>query len=144
MTEELDDERPLSSPMPTLAGAFAAAAIYVTLTLITYSKGIIISYGQIIGLHISVIVISVIVSQWLTIRDLGKFTGFKRIWLTGWMSVLILGVVTALFYNIFFKRTGEVPNIPNYFARMLMSYNFFGLVISALVALFMMRFKSRE
>lgn len=141
MTE--NEERPVSSPVPALAGAFIAGAIYIVLTLLTYSRGIVISNGMIIGLHISVIVFAVGLAQGLTLRDLGSYTEFRRIWIAGWMSVLILALITALFYRLFFRWTGEAPNIPNYFARLLLSYNFFGLVISALVAFFMIRFKDR-
>lgn len=139
MTEPAEQDQPVASPRPALAAALFSGVGYIALTLFIYRVGYEVSYGGIIAMHVSFIAFAAVLTQLAVKKQLGARGGFVKLWLYGWMSVLVLALITAVFYRVFFAQTGEVPNIPNYFARMLMAYNFFGLVISAVVAFFTSR-----
>jgi len=134
-----DVESSVVSPRPAVLGAVVSSAAYILLTLFIYNRDIIISPGAIIFMHVAFIVTSVGIAQFMMHKKTNGTANFKRLWLYGWMSVLVLALITGIFYKVFFSQSGEIAQIPNYFARMLISYNFFGLVISAIVAFFMSR-----
>ena len=136
MTSELKEEAPVAAPSAPILAALISGLWYITVNLYVYKNGVELSYGQIIGMHIGFIALGVILTHYLIRRSVGNAFNFTKLFMYGWMSSLVLGLITGLFYKVFFAQTGEQPNIPNYFARMLITYNLFGLVISAIVALF--------
>ena len=64
---------------------------------------------------------------------------FGKAFVTGWMTTLVLGILTVLFYYLAFTyiRPAKLPE--NYIPIVLLKYNAFGMIFSALMALIMRR-----
>lgn len=122
-----------------MKSALFAAVAYAILTIFLFQNNFELSQVQNMAMHLSFIAFSVVGTQLMVRKAMGDQPEFKRIWLYGWMSVVVLGVLTVIFYKLFYARTGQVMEIPGYYARLLITYNFFGLVISAMLAFFIRR-----
>jgi hypothetical protein len=70
-------------------------------------------------------------------RDL-KVT-YGKAFVTGWLSTLVLGILTVLFYYIAFTYIKPAQLPENYIPIVLLKYNAFGMIFSAFTALIMRR-----
>ena len=126
----------LSGITITLFSAIIAVLFFALFMGVAYTKKMPIEklYFARMFLQITAVVVAVGMTQFLSRKIQGDRLGFMQAFLGGWMSSLMLGMLTALFYSIFYRVT-ELPLMPEGgFAILLIFFSALGLFISLLLS----------
>ncbi len=124
------------SSQPTLSFAIKAAIligiIYSATAFFALNK---IEQNNFVNLILNFTSIAscVFIAQMLSKKNIPNIP-YKHLWLTGWMSSLILGVLIAVFFKILFTTSAHLEEPQGFTLILLAKYNIFGAAISALLA----------
>jgi hypothetical protein len=134
-TESPDSRGVLSGIVITLLSAGIAVSFFAVFFSVAYYKQMPYGQFQAIVLQVVSVIIAVAITQFLSRKIQGNRLSFMQAFLGGWLSALILGMLTSFFYSIFSKITGVQVAPKGAFAMILMLFSFLGLIISLILSI---------
>lgn len=130
------NEEPIASPVPVLLSGLLNGAIFCAIWYYAVMQNAEPSRSQLALLNVGFLVSTVVLAQILFRRTISTSITWTKLWMAGCMACLLFALVVSFFYRWYFNSIGE--QAPS-FAQVVVSYNFMGLVISAIVAFFISR-----
>ncbi len=70
----------------------------------------------------------------MLIRKSNPLIPYKKLWLSGWMSALILGLLVIQFQKLYFNKLSDATPLVETYSQLLIVYNLFGLLLAAFFA----------
>lgn len=70
----------------------------------------------------------------MLIRKNNMLIPYKKLWLSGWMSALILGLLVIQFQKLYFNKLSDSTPLVETYTQLLIVFNLFGLLLSAFMA----------